>query len=103
MLVEGYAAIVGRDESCLSFSPTKTPKTNTNLIFRKLAFSDQNVRVDESEQHTQLNKVIVLQNVLCPVLRLEEFSTTTPPHAELHVSVLMLLGLKVPPQGLRAH
>lgn len=103
MLVEGYAAIVSIDESCLLLSPIKTPKTNTNIIFRKLAFSDQNVHVGESEQHTQLHKVVDLQNVLCPVLRLEEFSTTTPPHAELHISVLMLLGPKVPPQGLRAH
>lgn len=102
--VEGYAAIASGNKSCLSFSPAKTPKSNQNvIILRKLAFSDLHIQVHELEQRTQLHKVVVLQNVLRPVLRVEEFSTATPPHAELHVpvSVLMLLGLMVPPQSIR--
>lgn len=58
----------------------------------------------ELETLTQPHKVIVLQNVLCPVLRVEELSSQTSPHAELHLpaSILELLGLTVAPQGLGA-
>ena len=60
------------------------------------------MQVDVLETLTQLHKVIVLQDILCPVLRVQEFSTPTPQHAELQllVCILQLLGLMVASQGL---
>lgn len=48
---------------------------------------------------TQLHKVVVLQNLLRPVLQMEQVSTA-PPHRELFPSILELLGQAVAPQGL---
>lgn len=62
------------------------------------------VQANELNQHTQLHKVVVLQNVLGPVPRTEEFPTGVSPHAELHVPACVLtpLGLMVPLQGITA-
>lgn len=51
---------------------------------------------------TQLDKVVVLQNILHVVLQVQQLFTLTLPHAEshLHVSVLHLVGPIVPSQGL---
>lgn len=51
---------------------------------------------------TKLHKVVVLQDILCLVLGVQELSTSTPQHAELQlpVCILQLLGMMVASQGL---
>lgn len=100
--VEGYTAIASGEES---FSPAKTPKTNKKcVILRKLAYRDVSMQAHELWTLTQLHKVIVLQNVLCHVLRMKDLSTPAPLHAKLHVpvSILQLYGLTVALKGLNS-